>query len=123
MLKVTLPIVAATALLLGACASTGSNGKYNKTAQDGAVGAAVGAVAGAVLAGDSNRAEGAILGGVLGGAAGAAYGCSRDKVCPWSSNNSHQSQLYYDSSARRNYYIDTASGDTYWESGEFRSGR
>jgi hypothetical protein len=64
-----------------------------------------------------------VIGGVLGGATGAVYGCSRDRVCPWSDNNPNQSQLYYDSRANRRYFVDSQTGDTYWESGEFRSGR
>jgi len=123
MFKITVPLLTISALLLTACASNGAPGKYDTTTQDAAIGAAVGAAAGAVLAGDGSRTQGAVVGGVLGGVAGAAYGCSRDRVCPWSDNNPTQSQLYYDNRANRRYYVDTQTGDTYWESGEFRSGR
>jgi hypothetical protein len=123
MFKIAVPALIATTLFMTACASNGASGKYNETTQDAAIGAAVGAAAGAVLAGDGNRTQGAVIGGVLGGATGAVYGCSRDRVCPWSSNNSYQSQLYYDSRADRRYFVDSQTGDTYWESGEFRSGR
>ena len=108
----------ASVMLLGACAS---NGQYNNTTRDAAIGGAVGAAAGAVIAGEGNRTEGAVIGGVLGAAAGAAFGCTRDKVCPWSAKNPNHSQLYYDQQAGRNYFVDTQTGDTYWESGEFRA--
>jgi hypothetical protein len=110
-------------MFITACASNGAPGQYGTTTQDAAIGAAVGAAAGAVLAGEGNRTGGAVIGGVLGGAAGAAYGCSRDHVCPWSDKNPNQSQLYYDNQAHRRYFVDNQTGDTYWESGEFRSGR
>lgn len=123
MSKFFVPALTATAFLITACASNGAPGQYGTTAQDAAIGAAVGASAGAVIAGKGSRTQGAVIGGVLGGAAGAAYGCTRDRVCPWSDKNAGQSQLYYDTQANRRYYIDTRTGDTYWESGQFRSGR
>lgn len=122
MFKFTAPALAVTALFITGCASNGAPNQYGTTTQDAVIGAAVGAAAGAVIAGEGDRTQGAVIGGVLGGAAGAAYGCTRDRVCPWSAKNSSQSQLYYDSRANRRYYIDARTGDTYWESGQFRSG-
>lgn len=111
-------VAIASLAMLGACAT---DGQYNTTAKDAAIAGAVGAAAGAVIAGEGNRAKGAVIGGAIGAAAGAAYGCSRDNICPWSDRNPNQSQLYYDSVAQRRYFIDKKTGDTFWESGEFRA--
>lgn len=68
----------ATALVLGACTSTGV------TERNAAYGAAGGAIAGAVIGnnvGDGDAGRGAANGAVLGGAAGAAKGCSESEDC------------------------------------------
>lgn len=118
MKALSIPVIALAGLALAACES---NGQYQGTARDAAVGGAVGAAAGAVLAGDGSRTQGAVIGGALGAAAGGVYGCSRDRVCPWNRDNPNQSQLYTDPQTGQRYFIDTATGDTYWENGQFRS--
>lgn len=112
------PLLGGLALTATACAS---NGQYTGTSRDAAIGGAVGAVAGAVIGGEGARTEGAVIGGAIGAAAGGAYGCTRDKVCPWNNKSEHHSALNYDSQAKRNYYVYGPTGDTYWQSGEFRS--
>lgn len=118
MSRILVPVAALVALGLTGCAT---NGQYQTTTQDAAIGGAVGAVAGAVLGGDGSRTEGALIGGALGAAAGALYGCTRDQVCPWSDKNTNQSGLIYDRQARRSYYVYRPTGDTYWQDGQFRS--
>lgn len=113
-----IPALAGSALMLSACAT---DGRYRGTTRDAAIGGAVGAAGGAIIAGDGNRTEGAIVGGALGAAAGALYGCSRDRVCPWDDRNPNHSRLYTDSRTGERYFIDTTTGDTYWEDGRFRS--
>lgn len=114
-----IPVLAAASMVLGACESTG---QYGGTARDAAIGGAVGAAGGAIISGEGDRTRGAVIGGALGAAAGALYGCTRDKVCPWSSDNPNHSQLYTDASNGRKYFVDSSTGDTFWENGEFRSG-
>ncbi len=118
MKTILFPAIAATALMIGACES---NGQYRGTARDAAIGGAVGAAGGAIIAGDGNRTQGAVIGGALGAAAGALYGCNRDRVCPWDSRNPNHSQLYTDNRTGQRYFVDTTTGDTYWEDGRFRS--
>ncbi len=118
MKALSIPVIAAAAMALAACESTG---QYQGTARDAAVGGAIGAAGGAILAGDGNRTQGAVIGGALGAAAGGVYGCSRDRVCPWSNDNPNQSQLYTDNRTGQRYFVDTATGDTYWENGQFRA--
>ncbi|MFN7054210.1 hypothetical protein [Hyphomonas sp.] len=113
-----IPAIAAATLVFAACESTG---QYQGTTRDATIGGAAGAIGGAVLAGDGNRTQGAVIGGALGAAAGALYGCTRDQVCPWNSNNPNHSQLYADPQTGQRYFIDTTTGDTYWEDGRFRS--
>lgn len=113
-----IPVVAAATMMFAACESTG---QYQGTQRDAAIGGAAGAIGGAVIAGEGNRTQGAIIGGALGAAAGAAYGCNRDRVCPWNSNDSHHSQLYTDPQTGQHYFIDQSTGYTYWENGQLRT--
>ncbi len=112
-----LPAIAAAALVLAACESTG---QYQGTTRDAAIGGAVGAAGGAVIAGEGSRTRGAVIGGALGAAAGALYGCTRDNVCPWSRDNPNHSQLYTDSRTGRKYFVDNSTGESFWENGEYR---
>lgn len=118
MKALSIPIIAFATMALAGCET---NGQYQGTTRDAAIGGAVGAAGGAVLGGDGNRTEGALIGGALGAAAGALYGCSRDRVCPWSDDNPNHSQLYTDNRTGQRYFVDTATGDTYWENGQFRA--
>ncbi|MAP93522.1 MAG: hypothetical protein CMK07_01110 [Ponticaulis sp.] len=70
--------VLGTAMLLGACTSSGY------TERNAAAGAAAGAVAGAVIGnnvGSGDTARGAAIGAAIGGAAGAAKGCTEAADC------------------------------------------
>ncbi len=82
-----------------------------------AAGAAAGAVAGEVIAGRPGK--GAIYGAAVGAVAGAVIGCARADDC-FGRSKRHNDRRY-DSAAGRYYYVDPQYGDTWWESGEFRS--
>lgn len=121
MLKFAMIAAGAGALLLtSACTTTGNVEKR------GAQGAAVGAVAGAVIGnnvGDGDATRGAVIGGVLGGAAGAAKGRQEDVQSGEGTRlkeTADGQKLYYDSSARRYYYVDERTGRTYWQNGALR---
>ncbi|MEQ8432706.1 MAG: glycine zipper domain-containing protein [Oceanicaulis sp.] len=115
-MKFTLAALSASALLAG-CAG------YENTTRDAAVGGAVGAAAGAAIGevAGGEAGTGALVGGAVGAAAGAARGCQRDNVCPWNRNNEAHSDLRYDRSAQRSYYVNQGDGCTYWQNGQFRS--
>ncbi len=107
----------AAAVVLAACAT---DGQYGGTARDAAIGGAIGAAGGAVIAGEGDRTRGAIIGGAIGAAAGALYGCTRDKVCPWSRDNPNHSPLYTDAKTGRKYFVDKSTGESFWEDGSYR---
>ncbi len=116
MRKLMIISLAAPALLVAGCAT-------NNTMQGAAGGAAAGALAGAVIGnntGSGDARQGAIIGAVVGGAVGAYAGCREDGGCRWSQSNPNHSQLYYDQHARRYYYIDQRTGQTFWQDGQFR---
>ncbi len=82
-----LSAVAASAIFLAACTSSG-------TAERNALGgAAIGAVAGAAIGnnvGDGNAKRGAAIGAVVGGAAGAYKGCSEAGDCGTNRNDPYK---------------------------------
>lgn len=106
-----------TGLSMTACAN-------NSAVQGGALGAGLGAAAGAIIGnnvGSGDAETGALIGAVVGGAAGAYAGCQRDGGCGYNQSNPYHSELYFDRSANRYYYVDTRTGDTYWQNGEPRT--
>ncbi len=119
-------LFAASAMLLAtACTSTGN------VERNTAGGAAAGAVIGAIIGnnvGDGDAETGAVVGAVIGGAAGAARGSNQDALTcgrterrrPYSQFGAGQ-PLQWDAQFSRRYYVDTASGRTYWENGEVRT--
>lgn len=111
----TLLIVSAAALTVTACGATTRN-----AAAGGAMGAAAGAIIGNNT-GSGDAQTGALIGGAIGAAAGAYSGCREEGGCRWSENNRYQSRLYYDERARRDYYIDSRDGCSYWRNGEYRA--
>jgi len=114
-------IVAASALSLAACTTTGNVEK------NAAIGATAGAVAGAVIGnnvGDGDAKTGAIIGAVIGGAGGAYVGHEKDKRVGERTDFKQPAQgqpLIYDQAAGRYYFIDDATGKTYWRDGSLRS--
>lgn len=117
MKTLTIIIALGAGLALTACASAPN------TSRNAAVGAAVGAAAGAAIGnntGDGDAQRGALIGAAVGAGVGAAVGCEQDNVCPWSRNNDHHSELYFDSRYDRYYYTNRGDGCTYWRNGEFR---
>lgn len=109
------PLTAAGALMLGACTSSGTaerNALYGAAA-----GAAAGAVAGEVISGSPGK--GAMYGAAVGAVGGAVVGCARADDCFGRARDADNRR--YDDRARRYYYTDPQTGDTWWESGEFRS--
>lgn len=94
------------------------------TTQGAVTGGAIGAAAGAIIGnntGSGDAETGAIIGGVIGAAAGAYAGCRYEGGCQWNQSNRNHSQLYYDQRARREYYIDSRDGCSYWRNGEYRA--
>lgn len=77
----TLPLAAALALLLGACATAERSIENNpNTARKAGIGAAAGAVIGGIIGHQSgNTAEGAAVGAAVGGVAGGAVGAQEDR--------------------------------------------
>lgn len=115
--------IAMIALLAGSSVLAGCAG-YENTTRDATTGALLGAAAGAVIGnntGSGDAASGAAIGAAVGAAGGAAVGCEKDGRCPWSRNNSYQSQLYTDRHTGREYYVNQRDGCTYWRNGEYRS--
>lgn len=111
----SLLIVSVAALSVAACGATTRN-----AAAGGAMGAAAGAIIGNNT-GSGDAQTGALIGGAVGAAAGAYSGCREEGGCRWSGNNRYQSELYYDERARRDYYIDSRDGCSYWRNGEYRA--
>lgn len=96
----------------------------NSAVQGGAIGAGLGAATGAIIGnnvGSGDAETGALIGAIVGGAAGAYAGCQRDGGCGYEQNNPYHSELYFDRTAQRYYYVDTRTGDTYWRNGEPRT--
>ena len=118
-------VMAVSGLALAGCAT-------DSTAGGAATGAAVGALAGAIIGnntGSGDAGDGALVGGLIGGIAGAAYGnCREGGGCGGPGGRGQQaggaqqnSDMLYDSQARRYYYVDRQTGDTYWQNGEVRT--
>lgn len=101
--------------LLGACTSSGTAEK--NALYGAAAGAAAGAVAGQVISGSPGK--GALIGAGVGVVGGAIVGCARADDCFGRARDNGRSQ--YDSHAKRSYFTDPQTGDTWWENGEFRS--
>ncbi len=114
-------MMAASGLVLSACTTTGNVEKK------AAIGAAAGAVTGAVIGnnvGDGDAKTGAVIGGLIGAAGGGYVGHQQDQ------NNGDETQfrqraegqpLIYDESAGRYFFVDRATGRTYWQNGSLRS--
>lgn len=110
-------LAAAAGLTAAACSTTGL------PERNAAVGAAAGAAAGAIIGnnvGDGDAQTGALIGGAIGAVAGAYTGCQAQGGC-YVGGRQVQSQLQYDSYARRYYYVDPQTGRTYWQNGEPRT--
>jgi len=103
------------AVVLGACTSSGT--AERNAIYGAAAGAAAGAIAGEVIAG--RPGQGAAAGAAIGLVGGAIAGCARADDC-FGRARDHNDRRY-DSRARRYYYTDPRTGDTWWENGEFRS--
>jgi outer membrane lipoprotein SlyB len=102
-------------MLAGACTSSGTaerNALYGAAA-----GAATGAVAGQVISG--SPVKGAVIGAGVGAVGGAIVGCVRAEDCFGRARD--DGRLRYDNYAKRSYYTDPQTDDTWWENGEFRS--
>ncbi len=113
--------IAITVLGLTACTTTGN------TEKNAAIGAAAGAAAGAIIGnnvGDGDAKTGAIIGGIAGAAGGAYSGHQKDKRIgePTDFKQPAQGQpLVYDEQAGKYYFVDQATGKTYWRDGTLRS--
>ncbi|MFN0022844.1 MAG: hypothetical protein ACKVS5_02995 [Parvularculaceae bacterium] len=101
--------------LLGACTASGT--AERNAIFGGAAGAAAGAVAGEVISGQPGK--GALIGAGVGVVGGAIVGCSRADDCFGRARRNSDSR--YDNDARRSYYTDPKTGDTWWDNGDFRS--
>ena len=110
-----------SAIALTACTTTGN------TEKNAAIGAAAGAAAGAVIGnnvGDGDAKTGAIIGGVIGAAGGAYSGHEKDKRIGEDTEfrqGADGQELIYDQQAGRYYFVDRATGKTYWQNGSLRS--
>jgi|GEM_PF-3032444 len=134
-LKFLIPATAATLILAG-CASTERGYNNMSSGERGAVGGAVlGAGAGAIIAGRGDDAEGALIGSGIGAAAGYMLGNERDKrnAAPGYQQGVQQGypqgvqqgtqaapRYYTDERTGRLYYIDPATGTSYFRNGERR---
>ncbi len=110
-------VIPATGLMFLAAACTASGTAERNAAYGAAAGAAAGAVAGEVIAGKPGK--GAAIGAGIGLIGGAIAGCARAKDCFGRARDTDE--RYYDDYANRYYYVDPATGDTWWENGDFRS--
>ncbi len=114
-------IILATSGLVTACTTTGNVEK------NAVIGAAGGAAAGAILGnniGDGDAETGAIIGAIVGGAGGAMVGHEKDKSHNMDTQMRQAASgqdLIYDPSADRYYFIDPATGRTYWQDGTIRT--
>lgn len=120
-MKKTIMTVSALSLgLLGACTTTGN------TERGAATGAAAGAVLGAIIGnntGSGDASTGAAIGAVVGGAGGAYAGSQKDKAIGEDTRirrAANGQQLYFDEQTRRYFFVDAATGKTYYENGELR---
>lgn len=114
-MKAALLLTISGLLLSGACTSSGT--AERNAIYGGAAGAAAGAVAGQVISGSPGK--GALIGAGVGVVGGAIVGCARADDCFGRARDSGKSR--YDNYAKRSYYTDPKTGDTWWENGEFRS--
>lgn len=104
----------ATALAAGACTTTGN------MERDAATGAAIGAIAGAIVGnntGSGDASTGAAIGAVVGGAGGAYSGYQKDQ----NRMGPNGQTMYRDQATGRGFYVNKATGQTYWADGSFRS--
>ncbi|WP_371396745.1 glycine zipper domain-containing protein [Fretibacter rubidus] len=114
-------MTAASALMLGACTTTGN------TERNAAIGAGLGALTGAVIGnnvGSGDGETGAIIGGVIGAAGGAYTGRQQDQNMGERTQirrGANGEPLEYDSYAGRYYFRDTATNRTYWQNGQLRT--
>lgn len=107
-------IALAAGLSLAACQT-----EPTPVQRNAAIGAGIGALAGAAIA--ENDTQGAVIGGLLGGAIGAYTGCREQGGCYVGGNQvARREDLRYDSRAGRYYYVDPATGRTYWQDGDYR---
>ncbi|MDZ4761458.1 MAG: glycine zipper 2TM domain-containing protein [Alphaproteobacteria bacterium] len=111
----TLFCAVVSSLSLAACAADG----LSPVQRNAAIGGAIGAAAGAAV--NDDDLEGALIGGALGAAIGAYTGCREQGGCFVGGKQvANRNDLVYDSRAQRYYYMDRASGRTYWENGQLR---
>ncbi len=104
----------ASIVALSAC--TASRTAEKNALYGAAAGAAAGAVAGEVIAGSPGK--GAIYGAAAGAVGGAVVGCARADDCFGRARDGND--RHYDNYAKRYYYVDPKTGDTWWENGDFR---
>ena len=116
-------LVTASAALLTACTTTGN------VERNAVIGAAGGALAGAVIgnnAGSGDARTGAIIGGAVGAAGGAYSGKQADRAMGQETQlrrNAQGQELKFDSFGNRYYFVDPATGNTYWQNGALRTSR
>lgn len=109
--------VAAGALLLPACTTTGN------TERGAVTGAAAGAVIGAIIGnntGSGDASTGAAIGAVVGGAGGAYAGAQKDKNTEVRRRHTNGATLFFDDNTGRYFWIDGKTGKSYYENGDFR---
>jgi len=116
-------IPAALTVALAGCATAERQYENASSAERGAVlGTAIGAGAGAIIAGSGDDLEGALIGSGIGAAAGYMLGNERDKSRQYQQGQDYrQGQQYLDERTGRYYYVDPATGATYYANGERRS--
>lgn len=114
-------VILATAMMsLTACTTTGN------VEEKAAIGAAAGALTGAVIGnnvGDGDAGTGAAIGAVVGGVGGAYVGREKDKAMgePTRIRQPADGQkLYYEEQTGRYFFVDEATGRTYYRNGEYR---
>ena len=118
----SLIIPASAALLIGGCATAERRWENTNSAGQGAVvGSVLGAGAGAIIAGEGDDAEGALIGAGIGAAAGYVIGNERDKNRTYQGQPYRGGQQYYDERTGRYYYVDPATGATWYANGERRT--
>ncbi len=121
MSKTLFILPAAAIVMLGACTTTGN------TERGAVIGASAGAVIGAIIGnntGSGDAETGAAIGAVVGGAGGAYAGSQKDKTMhypPQTRRGSNGQTLYFDQQTGRYFYVDSRTGKTYFENGDFRS--
>lgn len=114
-MRILLTSLAAGGLILSGCTTSGT--AERDAIYGAAAGAATGAAAGAIISGQPGK--GAAVGAIIGAVAGGGIGCATAKDCFGRAKQANDRR--YDDFAKRYYYVDPRTGDSYWEDGSFRS--